>query len=141
MGSRARSKQILSIYRELQLIFSSQVIKRQPGLGYSYFTLGVLCKLKGILARIRQPNANNPHLGETVHCYPSKHKLLLVTHSKQKWPVRDERPALDASKASMLLSKSHSLSSPTSWAWPGHCCTPYGKMSLAWAIKEFPKLS
>ena len=50
-----------------------------------------LCRLKGILALIRQPNANNPHLGETVHCSPSQHKLLLVTHSKQTRPVRDEK--------------------------------------------------
>lgn len=94
-------------------VFLFQVIRRQPGLGCSYFTLWVLCKLSGILARIGQPTANNPHLGETVHCYPSKHKHLLVTHSKQKWPMRDKRPALDARKGTMLLSKSHSLLSPT----------------------------
>lgn len=71
-------------------MFSFQGIRRQPSLGRSYFTLGVLCKRKGTLARIRQPNANNPHLGETVHSYPSKHKHLLLTHSKQTWPMRPE---------------------------------------------------
>lgn len=77
-----------SPFMAFQLTFSLQGIRRQPAFGCSYFTLGVLCKLKGILARIRQPNANNPHLGETVHSYPSKHKHLLLTHSKQTWPMR-----------------------------------------------------
>lgn len=89
MGGRAHSKQILSIYG-ISINFSFQVIRRQPSLGCSYFIFGVLCKLKGILAWIRQPNANNPHLEETVLCYPSKHKHPLVTHSKQKWPMRPE---------------------------------------------------
>ena len=39
VGSRDWSKQILSIYGAFQLIFSFQVIRRQPSLGCSYFTL------------------------------------------------------------------------------------------------------
>lgn len=96
-------------FMAFQLIFSFQSMGRQPSLGCSYFTFWGLCKLKGILAQILQPNANTPHLGETVHCYPSKHKHLLVTHSKQKWPMRDARSAINARKESTLLSKSHFL--------------------------------
>lgn len=96
-------------FMAFQLVFSFPVIRRQPSLGCGYFTLWVSCKLKGILARIRQPNANNPHLGETVHCYPGKHEHLLVTHSKQKCPVREERPAVNIRKRSMVHSRPHSL--------------------------------
>lgn len=75
--------------RVFQLAFSFRVIRHSPALVIAIL-LWVLCKLKGTLARIGQPSANNPHLGETVRCYPSKHERLLVTHSKQKWPTRRE---------------------------------------------------
>lgn len=123
-------------FTAFQLIFSFRVIRRQPSLGYSYFIIWVLCKLKSILARIRQPNANNPHLEEIVQCYPSKHKHLLVTHSKQRWPMSVQRPALHARKGSLPLSKSHSSLSSTYCTLPeSHHWTSYGKMSPAWTIK------
>lgn len=119
-----------------QFIFSYQVIRTQPNLGCSYFIFGVLCKLKGMLAWIRQPNANNPHLEETVLCYPSKHKHPLVTHSKQKWPMRPEtspgrqKRKHAAFKISFFRIKLIYCALPESHNW-----TLYGTMSLALATK------
>lgn len=110
-----------------QLIFPCQGLRRHPRLAYNYFTFWGLCKLKGILAWIRQPNANNPHLGETVHCYPSKHKHLLVTHSKQKWPMRDESAALSARAGSTLLSDSFFLSLTYCTLPESHHSTSFGE--------------
>lgn len=94
---------------QLLFIFPFQSISKGLQLPHSYFSGGGLYHFKGTLAQMRRPDANKPHLGETVRCSPSKHKHQLVTHSKQRWSMRDDRPTLHTGGGSQLLSKSHFL--------------------------------